>query len=529
MIPHPSPLRVLFLCAEASPLVKVGGLGDVGGSLPAALRQLGMTLAAANGNETTLKAPEGAPSSAIDIRVALPFYGAINRNRYKAQPVTSVEVPHANGAIAAEVFTLQVDRVPFYLIAGAPIHPQAPVYSADVGYDAHKFIFFSLAALETARKLDWQPHIVHCNDWHTAAAVYWLALHREQGAFFHNTASVLNIHNLTYLGDGAEFPMASFGLPPAQPGALPDWAKQLPLPLGLLTADHIVTVSPTYAQEIQASEAGLGMEFLLRQRADRLSGILNGIDYRRWNPEDDPAIPVTYTPESLFVREANKAALLNELGFIAADTGLEERNTPLLAMIARMDYQKGVDIVIEALYRLAREARQPWRAIILGSGLSELESSARRLQWYLPNQVRVVTRFDEPLSHRIYGGADLLMIPSRSESCGIVQMIAQHYGCLPVARATGGLKDTIRDYRSDEAATGFLFENPTPEDLLRTLHIAFEVFKDKPTWQAMQKRSMATDFSWKRSAHAYYELFCRLAAERARLTKCDDHPNQMSK
>ena len=503
-MPPSLPLRVLFLCAEADPLVKIGGLGDVGGSLPVALSAL---------NNATMTEDRKTPPG-IDLRVVLPFHGSINPNRYKIQPVAMFSVPHTSGAIKAKAYSLTVNHVQFYLIAGDPISPQAPVYSSDLGYDAHKYIFFSLAALELARQLGWQPHVLHANDWHTAPAVYWLSLHRETDEFFRRTAMLQSVHNLPYLGVGAGFPMESFNLPPAPGDLLPEWARHLPLPLALLTADYITTVSPTYAKEILSTEFGSGLEALLRKRADRLSGILNGIDYRLWNPADDPAIPVTYTPESLFVREANKAALLNELGFIANDTGIAEGHIPLLAMISRMDYQKGVDIAIEAIYSLSRSESLPWRVIFLGTGLAELEQSARRLQWYLPDRVRSLTRFDSPLSHRLYAAADLLMMPSRYEACGLTQMIAQRYGCVPVARATGGLNDTISDYRSSTEGTGFLFNHPTPEALAQSLITAMDIFQNRPIWQGLQKRGMEMDFSWNRSAHQYYNLYTSLVAAR---------------
>lgn len=506
MLSNPPPLRVLFLSAEAVPLVKVGGLGDVGGSLPTALRLLSSESPAGGEN----------PSRQVDIRVALPFYGTIRRDRYKSQLVASVQVPHTSGPISAQAYALTVNQVPYYLIAGKPIHPEAPVYSLDAGYDAHKFIFFSLAALEAVRNLNWQPHILHANDWHTAAAVYWLSLHRDQDPFFRETISVQCIHNLLFLGDGAEFPMESFYLPSAPPGTLPDWARHLPLPLGMLTADHLITVSPSYARDMLHSDLGSGLEGLFQRRAHHITGILNGIDYKIWDPDNDPAIPVTYTSDSLFVREANKAALLNELGFIPSDTGLEERNTPLIALISRMDYQKGTDIAIAALYQLAEQSKQPWRAVLLGKGLYELECSARQLQRDLPERVRAIIRYDEPLSHRIYAAADILLVPSRNEACGIAQMIAQHYGCVPIGRATGGIRDTILDYHETSESTGFLFANPTPEALLQTLNDALNVFRDKNQWKAIQKRGMERDFSWNRSAQAYYELYISLIQNRNR-------------
>jgi starch synthase len=503
----PNPLRILFLCSEADPLVKVGGLGDVGGSLPPALRAL-----------KTYHSPEGTELPVdIDIRLVIPFHGVINQQTYKPKQIASFSVQHKSGLIQATAYQVDLDHVPVYLIAGEPLKPGAPVYSSDWGYDAHKYIFYSLAALELARLIDFQPHVVHANDWHTAAAIYWLSLNREKDTFFIKTSTLLSVHNLPFLGVGGEFPMASFYLPPAPVGILPEWARQLPLPLGLYSADWINTVSPSYGKEILTSEFGAGLEKYLRTRSDSISGILNGIDPERWDPTHDPSLTASFSKDTLFKRQANKSALLEEAGFLE-DIKKSNYQIPLFAMITRMDYQKGVDLAVEALEQLGRQKGTQWRALILGTGLPELEETARELQDHFPERVRAILKFDAPLSHRIYAGADALLMPSRYEPCGLAQMIAMRYGCIPVARSTGGLADTIVDVGSSTNSNGFLFKEATPRALLKALHRVLNLYQDQGEWQALQKRGMPQDFTWKRSALEYLKLYEMLVTNRVKKT-----------
>jgi starch synthase len=410
----------------------------------------------------------------------------------------------------AEALMLELDGLPVYLIAGPLIPADAPVYTPDAGADGVKFTFFSLAALELARQLDWAPHVVHANDWHTAPAVYALGLRREGDAFYRHTATLLGLHNLPYLGVGAGQALADFGLPPASNSALPEWARDVPLPLGLLSADHIVAASPTYAQEILTPEFGSGLQEFLETRSGRISGILNGLDVERWNPHDDSLLAVNYSVDDLTQRAANKVALQAEFDL------QPDLNVPLLAMVTRMDHQKGVDLVPEALRLLVSSrthARLPWQAIILGTGDPGVEAAARQLEVDFPSRVRAALRFDAALSHRLYAGADMLLIPSRYEPCGLTQMIAMRYGCVPVARATGGLRDTIADFDRSADSTGFLFNEPTPEALAGALVRALHTYARPRAWHGLQSRGMRRDFSWARFARQYLELYLSLTRQ----------------
>jgi starch synthase len=490
-------LRVLFLAAEADPFVKIGGLGDVAGSLPPALRAL---------SSSELN---------VDVRVVIPFYQAIQRQDFPFKPVTTFYIEHANGALRADVFQMEMDGVPFYLINGDPISSDAPVYTPDAAVDGFKFTFFSLAALELTREIDWAPDILHANDWHTSPAVYALSRARHGDTFFRHTAAVLGLHNLPYLGIGAGPAMWAFGLPPTASDELPEWARHVPLALGLISADKIIAVSPHYAEEILTPEFGSGLHEYLQAHQDRISGILNGLDGERWNPATDIVLPFNYNLESLSIRQKNKTALQQEFD-LNEDTGV-----PLFAMINRMDYQKGVDLVPNALRQLANPS---WQAIILGTGDPALEAAARRLEAEFPNQVRAAIRFDAALSRRIYGGADALMIPSRYEPCGLTQMIAMRYGCVPVARATGGLADTIIDGGIESKNNGYLFEAATPEALAGALSRVLERFSSQKGWETLQLNGMRQDFSWERSAQKYLQAYQELlpAGEDKVETEFDD-------
>jgi starch synthase len=490
-----SGIKVLFLAAEAEPFVKVGGLGDVTGSLPAAIQALAAS------------SPVGWPE--VDIRLAIPFHGSIQRDLFSFETLLRVDVHSQKGPVQATAFVTNLNGLTVYLIAGNLIPDDAPVYSGNNRIDGRKFTFFSLAALELVRALKWIPDVVHANDWHTAPAIYKLWLQKKYGTRDYNTATLLGLHNLPYLGTGAEKALAEFDLPPAVGSGLPSWATHLPLPLGLMSADHIVAVSPHYAQEIQTPAFGSGLHRFLRRRSASISGILNGLDLNRWDPTRDPAIPIYYDRQHLENRLENKLALQREFDLEV------NPEIPLLAIVSRMDPQKGVDLVPPAL-RLV--ARYPWQMIVLGTGDPVVEAAALGLQAEYPARTRAILRFDAGLSHRIYAGSDILLIPSRYEPCGLTQMIAMRYGCIPLARDTGGLSDTILDVQKSPQGFGFLFHKPTPAALAAALRRALKIFPDRAAWRAMQERGMEQDFSWERSAHQYVQLYRYLLDRNGRST-----------
>lgn len=473
-------IKILFIASEADPLIKVGGLGDVAGSLPMALKKIKYK------GET------------VDIRLALPYHPVIRQKYPNVEQITAFSIQTSSGPVSAQIHQMELNGLPIYLINGSPIPQDAPVYSLDTRQDGWKYTFFSIAALEMTRHLDWQPDIIHANDWHTAVSVVALARQKQEDPFFANTHSVFTIHNLPFMGAGTEAALDAFGIAPSRDVRLPIWARQFPLPLGLLYADHIVAVSPSYAHEIMTPEFGCGLEGLIQSRSEVVSGILNGLDTQAWDPSTDKVILNQYSKQDLTPRLANKLTLEQEVGL------KPDAETPLLILISRMDQQKGVDIAIEGL---RQTSDIPWKAILLGTGDPNLEQASRRLEVDFPDRVRTLIRFDANLSRRMYSGGDIILMPSRYEPCGLAQMIAMRYGCVPLARSVGGLTDTIRDAADLIRGNGFLFDDPTPEDFSKGLRRAAILFGEKAVWSSLQYQGMQSDFSWHQSAVAYLKIY----------------------
>jgi starch synthase len=471
----PKSLKILFLASEADPFVKVGGLGDVAGSLPYAMRNL-------HGHKP-------------DVRLVLPFHPSIRGEGLTLSRETVFTVQREGQEIPAQVFRTDIKGLPVYLISGAPVTGSQKVYDPNPYNDGEKYTFFSLAALEMARIFDWRPDIVHANDWHTAAAIYQVRRMQDH-PFWNGVKTVFSVHNLGYMGAEAENALLAYGLPPIAEPYYPEWACRQPLPQALWAADSIVAVSPSYAQEIQTPEYGYGLETFLQTRRATITGIVNGIDYSLWDPFNDDALERNFSADDLPVRALNKTALQNQFNLTL------HPEAPLLAMITRMDFQKGVDIALGALQHITD---LPWQAILLGTGNAELESQARRLEADFPNRIAAVIRFDAKLSRQIYAAADMLLMPSRYEPCGLAQMIAMRYGAIPVARATGGLRDTIADGR-----TGFLFADSSHNVMAATLRRAIAAYEHRANWEDMQRTAMCEDFSWEKSAFQYADLYHQL-------------------
>jgi starch synthase len=480
-------IKVLFLASEADPLVKVGGLGDVAGSLPPALQRL---------------TPDQTGGTAMDVRTVLPFHAAIRKKVSEPELLFDFEVPAVDGGVKAQAYRTEANGVPVYLIAGEPFGADTPVYSPDPAVGGQMYIFFSMAVLEFVKKLGWKPDILHANDWHTALAVYSLKQRRKSDPFFAGMRSVLSVHNLPFMGAGSEAAFDRYGLQPSRYPLMPWWGVKGPLPLGLQTADCIVAVSRTYAQEIMTHEYGYGLEPMLISRRKSVTGIVNGLDMEAWDPATDADIPVNFSASTLDKRQQNKLSLLKEFSLHP------DLDVPLLILISRMDQQKGVDLAVEALEEVILKE---WQAILLGTGNPELEEACSRLERDYPDRIRAAIRFDAKLSRRMYAGGDILLMPSRYEPCGLAQMMAMRYGCVPLARATGGLKDTIVDAdREVKDGTGFLFEPASGAALAQALERALAVYADKPRWQAIQVSGMGLDFSWEKSALAYARLYQEL-------------------
>lgn len=464
-------INVLFLAAEADPFIKVGGLGDVAGSLPRALRAI---------SDEDIK---------LDVRLVLPYHPAVKADNLK--PLGMFSIPRGESEVQVEAFETALNGMPVYLINGDPIRANGSVYSLDSKLDAEKYTFFSLAATELPKHINWLPDVIHANDWHTALSIYVSLTKRwEEGA--RHVAGMITVHNLPFMGPDVSKILESYGIKLAQTD-LPDWARVMPLPLGLWASDAIVAVSPTYGNEILEKEYGCGLDEFLKIRRETLSGILNGIDVASFNPLEDTALGVNFDSDTLEKRIANKGLLQERLGLA------HDPNIPLLAMVSRMDIQKGVDLVFSALKSMKS---LKFQAIILGTGDPKLEEAALNLQKLFPEKIKVETRYDAGLARQIYAGSDMFLMPSRYEPCGLSQMIAMRYGCVPIVRNVGGLNDTV-----NHAETGFVFEKIHHMSLMAAIKSAVKVFENKEKWQTMQRAGMAQDFSWQNSAKQYLALY----------------------
>jgi starch synthase len=486
-MPLAEKVKVLYLASEADPLIKVGGLGDVAGSLPYAL--LNLDPARTGGME-------------LDLRLAVPFHAAIRQKLASPELVASFEIGHSGGSIPVEVFATVIKNLTIYLVSAPLFGPGEPVYTTDSYRDGTKYTLFTLAALELTRRIGWIPDIIHANDWHTAIASYFVKYDPDLPEL-KKTRTILSIHNLPYLGAGTESALEGFSIPPSQDPNLPNWARLMPMPLGLVTADRLIAVSSSYAREIMTPEFGCGLEGFLQTRRETISGILNGLDEANWDPATDPALPTRFSAQTLELRVKNREALLREL---ALDP---DPAVPLIIIVSRMDHQKGIDLAIDALYQIASSQ---WQAVILGTGSPLIEATCQHFQEVFPKKVRAILRFDNNLSRRMYAGGDMILMPSRYEPCGLTQMIAMRYGCVPIARATGGLRDTILDIASP-GATGFLFKEASAQALAETILQALKIFPDRREWKNLQLHGMQMDFNWQRSANAYAQVYQSLKEE----------------
>ncbi len=470
----PQTINILFLAAEAEPYVKVGGLGDVAGTLPRALRAL---------SNDDIK---------LDVRLVLPYHSVIRSDSLR--PVGIYSIPRGDSEVHVEAFEGIQDGMPVYFLNGDPIRASGSVYSSNNKLDGEKYTFFSLAALELPRQINWNPDIIHANDWHTALASYG-NLVKRWGEKTRRVSSIVTVHNLPFMGPDVSANLEAYGLPRANTD-LPDWARVMPMPLGLWASDSIVAVSPTYADEILHEEFGCGLQEFFRNRTDSLTGILNGLDTVSFDPQTDPTLAANYNAESLSLRPKNKAALQERVGLPVLP------DVPVLGMVTRMDVQKGVDIALKGLKMLGK---QNWQLVLLGAGDPRLEAMAKKLQEDMPNRVRVETRYDAKLARQIYGGADIFLMPSRYEPCGISQMISMRYGCIPLVRAVGGLHDTVTD-----SETGFVFVDTKIKSFNDAVRRALALYPYHSRWAALQKAGMALDFSWPNSARKYMELYKKL-------------------
>jgi starch synthase len=485
-------LRVLFVSSECTPLVKTGGLGDVTAALPAALRELG-----------------------IDVRILLPGYPGVFAHADHAVEVAQLDLFEPlrtsrllQTTLASGVPLIILDNPPLYMRGGGPYQNESGEDWQDNGL---RFGLLSKAAGQLGRAsspLSWRPQIIHGNDWPAALASAYLHYAPEPRA-----SSILTVHNLAFQGHFESAMVAQLGLPPESFAAegLEFHGRLSFLKAGLYYADAITTVSPTYAREIQTESGGAGMHGLLQRRHTVVSGILNGIATAEWDPATDGHLPHHYSAGALERKRLNKQELRGRLKLAG-----EGSDIPLLGMVSRLTHQKGADLLIRAAPELIA---LPTQLAVLGSGPREHEEALRALAARYPGRIAVTIGFDESLAHLIEAGADMFLMPSRFEPCGLNQMYSQRYGTPPIAHETGGLGDTIVDYSpqalASGKATGFLFNEPAAPALAFAVLRALAVYREPVQWQMLQRNGMARDFSWSLPARQYAKLYRRLVARRA--------------
>jgi starch synthase len=478
-------LKVLFLSPEAVPFAKTGGLGDVAGSLPPALRRLGM-----------------------DARVVLPLYTMVKGSGAEMRLICEdLKVPLGDVLLTARIWeALSAEKTPVYLVEREDLYGRPCLYGTAAGdyYDnLERFSFYSHAALRLADAISFRPDLIHCHDWQAGLVPALLKGPYRRDGCAGKARTVFTIHNLGYQGIFSPDKLPLTGLSRDEyfhMEGLEYWGKISLLKAGLIYADMITTVSPTYAKEIQTESYGLGMEGILRQRESVLFGILNGVDYGVWDPSHDSHLPATYSVRKMAGKNDCKKALIKEMGL---DPALINR--PLLGVISRLDAQKGIDLLVAVLPDiLALDAG----VVILGSGDASIQEALRQAARDNPGRVGLSIGFNDPLAHRIMGGSDMFLIPSRYEPCGLTQMYALRYGTVPVVRATGGLDDTIVPFRSESGeGNGFKFSAYRPQALLSAVSDAVDLFSDAKNWQKLRTNGMKADFSWDRSARSYLALY----------------------
>jgi starch synthase len=475
------PLRVLFVAAEGVPFVKTGGLADVIGALPKALRRLGH-----------------------DVRVVLPRYASINPARWHLQSVLEdVAVPmHEETEHVRVLAGRMADDIPVYFVDSPRFFQRENLY----GYvdDGERFILFCRAALEMVRQMQWQPDVLHCHDWHAAIVPNWMRTIYRDDPLLRDAATVFTIHNLAFQGifgyrilEVAGVAEAGFLYP-----AVAELANVVDLMgRGILFADTVSTVSPRYAKEILTPQFGERLDPVLRERHDHLYGILNGIDTEEFNPATDRHIRAQFDAFSLEQRPANKADLQEHVHLPVDD------QIPVVGMISRLADQKGFDLLDQVLIPLIDLGVQ---LVVSGTGDQHYHQMFQRLAARYPRQVAINLTFNTEFSQRIYAGSDLFLMPSRFEPCGVSQMLAMRYGSIPVVHRTGGLADTVTEFDPVvDSGNGFSFTPYEPFQLFAALVRALTVYRFKEPWQRLMTRAMRADNSWDASAEQYVALYRR--------------------
>ena len=485
-----APMRVLFVVSECAPYAKCGGLGDVAASLPKALAGMG-----------------------VDVRVLMPLYDAVERERWGLVQTAPVQVRMGGGEVnGCGLWRTTADGgVPVYFLEHERYYARGGIYDRGgeaYGDQAWRFGLLCRAAMQLCEERGWMPDVVHVHDWPTALLAAMMASRRMQGNPFGRAGCVLTIHNQCYQGYCPASALGYLGLGAEvyHPGALESYGQINALKGGIALADAVTTVSPGYAREILDEPGGCGLSGLLRARGAAFEGVLNGADYDTWNPEEDGLLAMRYGSATAATgKAACKRALQSALGLDP------DPETPLFGMVCRLAEQKGIGLLREALPR-ALDAMQ-MQVAVLGAGNPADEDFLRHLAAERPSRVGVKIGYSEPLSHRIMGGSDFFLMPSLYEPCGLTQLYAMRYGSLPVVHATGGLDDTVEQYNEGTGeGTGFKFYDASAQALFDVTGWAVSTWFDrKEHLRAMRRRAMTRRFDWETSARRYLEIYNRVA------------------
>ncbi|NWQ40522.1 glycogen synthase GlgA [Bacillus sp. EB106-08-02-XG196] len=471
-------MKVLFAVSECVPFVKTGGLADVAGALPKELKKLG-----------------------TEVHVMLPNYSLISDEfKQSFQFKTSIEVQLGSMNQYCGIFNMELDGITYHFIDNEYYFHRSSLYGQDD--DGERFSFFSKAVLECIPHLDFIPDVIHSHDWHTAMVNFLLKFQYRHLPMYEKIKTVFTIHNLQFQGI---FPFEKISeLLQVDPQyfnmeQLEFYGNVNFMKGGIVLSDRVTTVSPTYKEEIQFPYFGERLDGLLRKHSDKLIGILNGIDDSVYNPRIDRDIAVSYDLDTIKGKLENKKVLQHYFGLPEKDS------TPIIAMVTRLTPQKGLDLVLHVFHEMIQDDVQ---FILLGSGDHHFENFFNQMAQEYPDKVKVYIGFNEALAHQIYAGADLFLMPSQFEPCGLGQLIALQYGTIPIVRETGGLNDTVQSYdESSGIGNGFSFKNLNAHDLLHTVRRALDFYHQNENWSRLIQNAMTQDYSWLQSAKKYNEIY----------------------
>jgi len=485
-------MKILYLTSEVYPLIKTGGLADVSLSLPREIQKSGH-----------------------DIRLSIPFYGPIKEEHpHSFEYLKTSYIYFRSEYYAATIFQgfLPSTSLPLYLIDSQQFFNRPGIYNEngiDYPDNCLRFAFYCMQSLQMLKLIDFKPDIIHCNDWHAALAIIYLKTVLKDEEFFKDFKSLFTIHNISYQGIFSPDKLPEIGLDERffTLDCLEYWNNINLMKGGIILADAINTVSPTYCKEIQTEEFGFGLEGVIQENAHKLHGILNGADYSLWSPEKDPYIAQPYDTKKPARKKENKKDLQKELGLKV------QEDIPVIGMVTRIIQQKGFDIIIPILETLLQ--KEDIQLVILGSGDEKYEQELEEVQKKHGNKFIFVKGYKNALSHRIEAGADIFLMPSAFEPSGLNQMYSLKYGTIPVVRKIGGLNDTIVPCTPANMkkgrANGFMFSEYSSDKLLKTIKKALHLYRnDSQSWKQLMKNAMKYDFSWKKSAEQYIKIYNKL-------------------